>query len=140
VARRYNDVFLYRWDRIIDFLKLHYVLSRRTDSAYWTDNREPETIPESLQELLRLWRYQPPWHNDFSQREEIFSSASYQYVLYGMGFQTQARRSSPDSSTTAEAHRLFAETSNMTSKVVANLPGNRELLTKIGQGGLPARQ
>jgi len=140
VARRYNEIFLYRWDRIIDFLKLHYVLSQRTDSAYWIDNREPETIPESLQELLRLWRYQPPWHNDFSQREEIFSSASYQYVLYGMGFETQARRSSPDSNATAEAQRLFAETSNMTSKVVTNLPGNRELLTKIGHGGLPARQ
>jgi len=134
VAKRYNEVFLYRWDRIIDFLKLHYVLSRRSDTQYWIDNRKPETIPESLQELLRLWRYQPPWHNDFSQREEIFSSASYQYVLYGMGFETEGRRSAPDSTKAAEAARLFAETSQMTDRVVTNLPGNRELLTQIAQG------
>jgi tryptophan halogenase len=134
VAKRYNETFLYRWDRIIDFLKLHYVLSKRSDSQYWIDNRKPETIPESLQELLRLWRYQPPWHNDFSQREEIFSSASYQYVLYGMGFESAARKSAPDSSRAGEAERLFAETSQAANKVVANLPGNRELLMQIAQG------
>ena len=32
-ARIFNDTFRYRWERIVDFLKLHYVLSRRTDSA-----------------------------------------------------------------------------------------------------------
>ena len=138
VARRYNDVFLYRWDRIIDFLKLHYVLSKRSDTRYWTDNRDPETIPESLQELLRLWRYQPPWHNDFSHREEIFSSASYQYVLYGMGFETEPRGSASDSRSAAEAERLFAENSQMANKIVANLPGNRELLSRAGRSPSPA--
>ena len=39
VARRFNDTFSYRWDRIVDFLKLHYVLSKRDDSDYWRDNR-----------------------------------------------------------------------------------------------------
>ena len=33
VATRFNDVTHYRWGRIIDFLKLHYVLTQRTDSA-----------------------------------------------------------------------------------------------------------
>ena len=134
VAKRYNDVFLYRWDRIIDFLKLHYVLSQRTDTDYWIDNRKPETIPESLQELLRLWRYQPPWHNDFPQREEIFSSASYQYVLYGMGFESAARQGAANSSRAGEAARLFAENTQAANKVVANLPGNRELLMHIAGG------
>ena len=39
VARRFNDAFTYRWERVIDFLKLHYVLSQRDDSDYWRDNR-----------------------------------------------------------------------------------------------------
>ncbi len=30
VAARFNDVTHYRWGRIIDFLKLHYVLTKRT--------------------------------------------------------------------------------------------------------------
>ncbi len=140
VAKRYNDKFLYRWDRIIDFLKLHYVLSQRSDSNYWIDNRKEESIPDSLQELLELWRYHVPGHKDFSQVEEIFSAASYQYVLYGMGFETQERVGSQHAKDAETARRLFAENNKKTQQVVANLPGNRELLTHIGQHGLPGRE
>src|SRR6185503_13823292 len=33
IAARFNSTTHYRWGRIIDFLKLHYVLTRRQDSA-----------------------------------------------------------------------------------------------------------
>src|SRR5690625_7188998 len=81
---------LYRWDRIIDFLKLHYILTRRTDNTFWTDNQDPDTIPDSLKELMELWRYQHPWDHDFTNRREVFPAASYQYVLYGMGVRTES--------------------------------------------------
>ena len=55
IAARFNATTLYRWGRIIDFLKLHYVLTKRTDSAFWRDNLLPETIPDRLQDLLLLW-------------------------------------------------------------------------------------
>lgn len=140
VAKRFNDKFLYRWDRIIDFLKLHYALSQRSDSEYWIDNRKDETVPESLQELLALWRYHVPSNRDFSQVEEVFSAASYQYVLYGMGFGTQERVGSQHAKDADKARRLFAENSKKTRQVVASLPGNRELLTHIGQHGLQSRE
>ena len=41
VARRYNRKFLRHWNQIIEFLKLHYVLSARNDSPYWQDNQLP---------------------------------------------------------------------------------------------------
>ena len=39
VAARFNDAFRYRWQRTIEFLKLHYVLSKRSDSEYWRDRK-----------------------------------------------------------------------------------------------------
>ncbi|MGI9238990.1 MAG: tryptophan halogenase family protein [Woeseiaceae bacterium] len=138
VAKRYNEKFRYRWDRIIDFLKLHYALSHRSDSSYWIDNRDGESIPESLQDLLELWHYHVPWHKDFSQVEEVFSAASYQYVLYGMGFETRERAVSQRASNAEKARQLFAENSKKTQQIVANLPGNRELLTIIEEQGLPS--
>ena len=63
--KRFNERFHYRWKRIIEFLKLHYVLSERNSSQYWLDNKAKESIPEPLQELLTLWQYQPPSYNDF---------------------------------------------------------------------------
>ena len=133
VARRYNETFRYRWDRIIDFLKLHYVLSRRVDSDYWIDNRRSESIPESLQELLALWQYQVPEHRDLSQVDEVFSTASYQYVLYGMGFETDARVTARQAANSEKAQKLFEENSKLAGKMVENLPGNRKLLTTIAR-------
>ena len=137
VAGRFNDRFRYRWDRVIEFLKLHYVLSRREDSPYWLDNRSSDSIPERLQELLSLWRFQSPSRRDFYQADEIFPSASYQYVLYGMGFQPQARESSRRSEDAAQADGFFRESANLTRKMLAALPSNRELINQVRSHGLP---
>ena len=73
IAARFNATTQYRWGRIIDFLKLHYVLTKRTDSAFWRDNLLPETIPDRLQDLLLLWSHQSPWfHDEFDRVEEVF--------------------------------------------------------------------
>jgi tryptophan halogenase len=130
-ARRFNEKFLYRWDRVIDFLKLHYVLSQRRDSNYWHDHRAESTIPEHLQELLTAWRHQPPSRYDFGQTEEIFPAASYQYVLYGMGFKTETignRRSA----STELAQRYFDENAALKQRLVQGLPSNRDLLQQFG--------
>jgi hypothetical protein len=135
VAKRFNDRFHYRWERIIDFLKLHYVLSQRTDSDFWRDNRQTETISPRLLELMELWRYQPPSRSDVFQSEEIFPSASYQYVLYGMGFKPEQvpQRRSDDARL---AKRFFEENALMTSKFLGGLPSNRELLDHVKKYGL----
>jgi tryptophan 7-halogenase len=136
VARRFNDAFTYRWERVIDFLKLHYVLSRRTDTDYWRDNARAGSIPGRLRELLALWRHRSPTRHDFPRVEEIFPAASYHYILYGMGFQAasdQTRRSAAPQL----AEPYFNETAQMARKMVPALPGNRELLAHVGRQGFP---
>ena len=136
VAKRFNDVTMYRWGRIIDFLKLHYVLTRRTDTAFWRDNVDPATVPERLRELLTLWKYQSPWFFDeFDRLEEVFPAASYQYVLYGMGFETEVI---PEDTlgTASLASRLRQENERQTLELCSRLPKNRELLHKIYEYGL----
>ncbi|KMT64440.1 tryptophan halogenase family protein [Catenovulum maritimum] len=137
IAKRFNQKFRYRWDRIIDFLKLHYVLTKRTDTAYWVDNCRSETIPDDLQELLALWQYHTPWHNDFTQVDEVFPSASYQYVLYGMGFKTQPSASQKRANTNAAlAKQHFQHNVQLTEKLLRGLPQNRQLINDIKQQGL----
>jgi len=133
VARRFNETFRYRWDRIIDFLKLHYVLSERSDSAYWNDHRDPATIPASLRDMLALWRERPPWHGDFPQRDEVFSSASYQYVLCGMGFGSDIGHRRYRNDRTTEAEALFEETAKRSLQQLSHLPSNRDILRYIEQ-------
>ena len=136
IARRFNEVTRYRFGRILDFLKLHYVLTKRTDSAFWRDNIDPASVPERLKDLLSLWKYQSPWFFDeFDRLEEVFPAASYQYVLYGMGFETEV--APEDTADTAlAAARLLHENERMTAELSARLPKNRELLNKIYEYGL----
>ena len=136
VAARFNEATHYRWGRIIDFLKLHYVLTQRTDNAFWTDNVDPATIPERLQHLLKLWKYQAPWYLDeFDRLEEVFPAASYQYVLYGMGFRTEVG-AMDNAGTASMAGRFMNEKRTASTKMRAHLPKNRELVNKIREYGL----
>ncbi len=135
-AWRFNDSFRYRWERVIDFLKLHYVLSQREDSDYWRDNRREESIPEHLRELLKLWRHTPPSRYDLNRIDEVFPSASYQYVLYGMGFRPHALR--PRQSDFPQlADGFFREAAQLSAKMLKALPSHRELIQQIRVSGLP---
>ncbi|WP_095012057.1 tryptophan halogenase family protein [Tsuneonella mangrovi] len=136
VARRFNETFLYRWARIIDFLKLHYVLSKRDDDPFWIDNRREETVPESLRDLLELWHYQPPWHDDFDRAVEVFPAASYQYVLYGMGFHTEASPRGLSPNLASQAATLMERNEVEVRTMLGTLSPNRELLDKIVRYGL----
>jgi tryptophan 7-halogenase len=136
-ARRFNDAFAYRWGRVIDFLKMHYVLTKRTDSAFWRDNVRAETIPDRLSEQLMLWRHQPPSRYDLFRIEEVFPSASYQYVLYGMGFRPDGRPASRRTDDADRADGFFREAAALTGKMLAALPTNRELIGHIRRNGLP---
>ncbi|OUS25928.1 tryptophan halogenase [Thalassotalea sp. 42_200_T64] len=133
VAKRYNERFQYRWNRVIEFLKLHYVLSARDDSQYWRDNKLAASIPGHLQELLQLWQHQAPSRYDFIQNEEVFPSASYQYVLYGMHFNTQTRNYNSAIDNTEMADKILDDGQVKLQKYLAGLPTNRELVDYLCQ-------
>ncbi|ALE17732.1 tryptophan halogenase, putative [Altererythrobacter epoxidivorans] len=126
-AGRFNDLFRYRWDRIVDFLKLHYVLSRR-EEPYWQAQRSAESIPPRLAEQIELWRDQPPSSWDFPQVDEIFSAASQQFVLYGMGFPVPPSATNP---APEAALARIAEVRDQTRALSAALPTNRAYLDKV---------
>lgn len=125
-ARRFNALFRERWDRIVEFLKLHYLLSRRTE-PYWLAHRYPASIPPRLADLVELWRDQPPSAYDFPLAEEMFPAASYQYVYYGMGGTSAAVRSAGP---TGPA-RLDPAIRQRARALVAAMPTNRAYLDAL---------
>jgi hypothetical protein len=137
VASRFNEAFAYRWERVVDFLKLHYVLTKRTDTDYWRDNCRAETIPDRLAESLELWRHQPPSRYHLNRVEEVFPSASYQYVLYGMGFHPEPRPAARRMDDVAKAEGYFREVAELTRRMLPALPGHREMLEHVRTRGMP---
>jgi len=131
LAKRFNLLTLQRWQEIIDFLKLHYVLTNRQDSEYWRAHQQTKTIPESLQDALTLWGTQAPSLYESNQRFEMFSSASKQYVLYGMGFHTAQAPSDLGRQAASMTKRLRSETVHTTEKLLSVLPTNRHFLSGL---------
>ncbi|MBX7495187.1 tryptophan 7-halogenase [Qipengyuania sp. 6B39] len=132
-AERFNALFRYRWERIVDFLKLHYVLSERAE-PYWTAQRDPASIPQRLADQLVLWREQPPSHWDFPQVDEVFSAASQQYVLYGMGFPVPPAHGTQPA---PEALARLAEVRERTRAMVSALPANRVYFDALNTASPP---
>ena len=137
VAKRFNDRFLYHWSRIVEFLKLHYVLSDRDDTPYWRDNREPKHVPPELLDSLQLWRHQSPRYQDLPLADELFPAASYRYVLYGMGFHSEPAGTRRRSDVVGKkmATELFRKNAKQTQQALAALPTNRELIGKVREFG-----
>jgi tryptophan halogenase len=111
VAFRVNRIMANRFYEILDFINMHYCLTRRTDTEFWNEIRRPERINERLRAKLEYWRLKPPSPSDFEDQflpgmrmDELFTGSgatdtrpavdtaglwnheSYEAILYGMDF------------------------------------------------------
>lgn len=136
LEKHFNQTMAHHWQQIIDFLKLHYVLSQRDDSAYWRDMRDEQTIPDSLQEKLLLWQYEGPGIFDAPLAKELFPAASWQYIWYGMGGRSVMPDTRQRQQQREQAGQQFKAVAQKTHALVNSLPGNRELIRKIQAFGL----
>ena len=97
----------------------------------------PETIPERLRDLLEFWRHQPPSRYDLNRVEEVFPSASYQFILYGMGFTPEPRSTTRRMDDVRRSEEYFRESADIARKMLPALPGHREMLDHVMTRGMP---
>ncbi len=89
LRRGYNEAVTYTWERVIDFVQLHYHLSDRSDSSFWLENRHDAHLSDMLRQRLARWAIRHPQKNDFTSRFDLFDVDNHLYVLYGMRFATR---------------------------------------------------
>jgi tryptophan halogenase len=110
-AFRFNRILANRYHEILDFINLHYCLTRRNDTPFWREVQRPERINDRLKAKLDFWRVKPPSPADFEDQffpgqadiplhsgglhgdhrtpvdtGGVFSLSSYEAILYGMDF------------------------------------------------------
>ncbi len=130
-AEQFNQVMNTRWARIIDFLKLHYVLSERQDTPYWREMSDMSGASAQLQSWLDMWQSRPPHADDFVYNNEIFPVASYLYILFGMGFKGQVDGHRFPTTTLSQAEAAIRHNHQRLQQLLAGLPQNRELLSQL---------
>ena len=100
-----------RFYEILDFINMHYCLTRRNDTEFWREVQKPERINDRLRAKLEFWRTKIPSASDFIDQRipgqtdwslpsaglpgdhrppvdtaGIFGLDSYEAILYGMDF------------------------------------------------------
>ena len=117
LAFRFNRIMTNRFYEILDFINMHYCLTRRTDTEFWREIRRPERVTERLQAKFDFWRIKPPSRSDFEDQffpgmsatsslgdgggvdsrapvdtGTLWDYASYEAILYGMDFLAEESR------------------------------------------------
>lgn len=80
-AELYNKNTIFEYERIRDFLILHYKATERTDSDFWNYCRTME-IPEYLRDKIKLYS---STGRIYRENEELFSIPSWLAVFEGQG-------------------------------------------------------
>jgi len=85
VVDRYNAQSRFEYERIRDFLILHYCATQRNDSPFWNYCRSM-SIPPQLDGVMRLFRDSGRFYRD---AEEMFAVTSWVQVMLGQGVAPQ---------------------------------------------------
>ncbi|MBT9500864.1 MAG: tryptophan 7-halogenase [Burkholderiaceae bacterium] len=130
-ARQFNEQMRARYERIVDFVKMHYCLTQRSDTAFWRDNADPRSVPESLQQRLTMWRCRPPHRLDFITDLEMYPPSSWQYVLHGMEFGCDISASRAAYPRIDDARKEFQVIRQLGEHALSDLPMHRALVERI---------
>ena len=97
MAFRYNRILSNRFYEILDFINMHYCLTKRTDTAFWREVQKPEHINDRLKAKLDYWKMKLPSALDFEDQcfdgvssavdtAALWNHDSYLCILLGMGY------------------------------------------------------
>ncbi len=130
-ARVFNNDLHKIWTHIIHFLKLHYCLSDRPE-AFWRDNRASASIPEELQHDMTKWSQNVPWLSEPDQYS-VFPPASYQYVLFGMGYKSSGNSFDMSQEMQQLGQKNIEAVERSVARLTSMLPTNRDLLDQMNR-------
>jgi len=131
--KKFNRNMTRLYENAVVFIKMHYCLSQRTDSKFWHDNRDPSSIPEELKDLLDIWSYSYPKYSDFEEWQKTFGLESYQYVLFGMGFQPDLSHNRSAYPFEKQAMKEFETIRQAKMRAHQALPSHREIIERYHQ-------
>ncbi len=122
----YNRIGIHEFERIRDFLILHYKLTQRDDSPLWRYCAEME-IPDTLQYKIDHFR----GHGRLvTEGMELFGNASW--LAVHLGQLNQPLRHDPLVDLRPDAREMLERQRQAMAQAAQSLPTHHEFLTRIG--------
>lgn len=122
----FNRLTAKEYDRIRDFLVLHYHATTRTDSPFWNHCRTMP-IPASLQEKIDLFRSNG---QIFREDDELFTETSWAAVMMGQGIPMGGHNIMADALPEPKTAREVDEIERSIRYVVQRMPSHGDYLAR----------
>jgi tryptophan halogenase len=113
-------------EQIRDFIILHYHVTRRADTRFWSDCREMQ-VPDSLRHKLQLFGSSG---RIFRDNNELFSEPSWVAVMVGQGIVPAAWHPFVNNMSNAELRDLIVNVRASISRSVGQQPAHRDFIER----------
>src|SRR5688572_5586347 len=127
LVRRYNDQLGWQFDRIRDFLVLHYVATTRSDTPFW-DHCRHMPIPDGLRDNIELFRDSGRF---LRNGEEMFADVSWVQVMLGQGIAPQGWSPLVDQVPEADLRRFIAGVGDTIGRCVDAMPTHQQFIDRF---------
>ncbi len=126
LIERYNAQTSFEFERIRDFLILHYCATERSDSPFWNYCRTM-AVPERLREVIDLFRDSGRFYRD---AEEMFALTSWVQVMIGQHVLPRAYHPLVDRMPDRQLHEFVAGVRSVVANCVETMPMHGEFITR----------
>lgn len=116
----------FEFERVRDFIILHYKATERDDTPFWRYCRDME-VPDTLQRKMDLFRANG---RVFREDEELFSEESWIQVMLGQGVIPQGYDPLVDIRSDAQVAQYLGNIENVIRKCVAVMPDHADFVEK----------
>ena len=120
----FNRRARFQFERIRDFIILHYHLNQRTDAAFWQDCAHM-AIPETLAEKIALYRSSG---RTLRFDNELFTEVAWLQVMEGQNLQAQAHHPLADLIDTDETQAYLDGVRDVIAACVRQMPTHQDFI------------
>ena len=133
LAERYNRESAFEYERVRDFLILHYNATERNDTPFWDDCRTM-SIPDSLREAVELFRADGRY---FRNGEDFFALPSWVQVMLGQRIMPQSYHPIVDEMPEDKLIEQVDGMRAMLAHAVASMPTHQEWINRYWKASAP---
>ena len=124
MINEFNRQSKLEYERIRDFIILHYKLNQRDDSKFWRDCQRLE-IPDTLRHKMELFKSSGLV---FRENDELFTKIAWQQVFIGQGLMPEDYHRTADQLNNGELEEMLNSIKQIMSKTAEKVPSHKAFI------------
>ena len=133
LVERYNRESAFEYERVRDFLILHYKVTERSDTPFWDYCRTMD-IPDTLREAIDLFRLDGRY---FRNGEDFFALPSWVQVMLGQGIVPRSYHPIVDEMPEDKLVEHVEGMRTMLAQAVGTMPTHQEWIDRYWKAPAP---